>query len=419
MTTARAPLTVAPARAALARYRGVLTRPGALDFFVPSAVARLGVATTGLALLFTVRTATGSFAVAGAATAAFAIAEAVVGPQTARLVDRWGQAAAIPPIVAVHVASIGTVVAVAGATPTSVTLVVVAIAGAAVPQPGALSAARWSVLLADLPALRTAFALEATVNDVVFLSGPVIATLASTALAPWSGSVIAATLVAVGCVVLSTRRATAPPRHGGRAREAVRGGGVLATRSFVAVLGVNLGLGCFFGAVPLLVTAAATARGLPALAGLVLAVSSAASIVSGIVYGSLRSTRSPRTVQLLATSTLAAAVLVGCVWPTLLGSAVMMALGGSAIAPLVASSSQIVQASVPASRRTQGFTWVNSASAAGIAVGAAVSGTMLAVSGVQAATAVLVVLVLVGVACAVPTGARRSVRDGPEDPSRT
>lgn len=419
MTTARALLTVAPARAALARYRGVLTRPGALGFFVPSAVARLGVATTGLALLYTVRTATGSFAVAGAATAAFAIAEAVVGPQTARLVDRWGQAAAIPPIVAVHVASIATVVAVAGTTPTSVTLVVVAIAGAAVPQPGALSAARWSVLLADPPALRTAFALEATVNDVVFLSGPVIATLAATALAPWSGSVIAATLVAVGCVVLSTRRATAPPRHGGRARGAVRGGGVLATRSFVAVLGVNLGLGCFFGAVPLLVTAAATARGLPALAGLVLAVSSAASIVSGIVYGSLRSTRSPRTVQLLATSTLAAAVLVGCVWPTLLGSAVMMAVGGSAIAPLVASSSQIVQASVPASRRTQGFTWVNSASAAGIAVGAAVSGSMIAVSGVQGATAVLVVLVLVGVACAVPTGVRRSAGDAPEDPSRT
>lgn len=417
MTTARSLLTVGPARATLARYRSVLTRPGALGFFVSAAVARLGVAMTGVALLFTVRTATGSFAVAGAATAAFAIAEAAVGPQTARLVDRWGQAAAIPPIVAVHVASIATVVAVAGTTPTLITLVFVAIAGAAVPQPGALSAARWSVLLTDPPALRTAFSLEATVNDVVFLSGPVIATLAATVLAPWSGSVIAATLVAVGCVVLSTRRQTAPPRRGGLARGAVRGGGVLVTRSFLAVLGVNLGLGCFFGAVPLIVTAAATARGLPALGGLVLAVPSAASIVSGIVYGSLRSTLRPRTVQLLATTTLTAAVLVGCAWPTLLGSAVMMAVGGSAIAPLVASSSQIVQASVPASRHTQGFTWINSASAAGIAVGAAVSGSMIAVSGVRGATAVLVVLVLVAAACAVAVALRDGAARGTADPS--
>jgi hypothetical protein len=405
-------LLIGPFRSAAARYGGVLDLPETVAFSLSAAIARLGVAGTGLGLLLSVRHATGSFALAGAATAAFAVAEAAGGPQVARLVDRFGQTRTVPVVVLLHVAAVASVLLAVGSAPTGVLLAVgsaptgvllaaVVVAGASIPQPGALSAARWSGLLTDPSALRTAFALEANVNDVVFLTAPVLVTLASTSLFPSAGSVVAVALVAGGCGALSLQRRTAPSPHRVQRGESDRRRTSLLAPDFVAALGVVFGLGCFFGAVPLLVTAAAAAVGRQPVAGLVLALSSGASILAGIAYGSLRSAPRPRRVQLLASVVLTLAVLIGVAWPTLPGLVVMLVVGGTAIAPLLVSSSHIVQETVRRSELTQGFTWVNSSSAAGIAVGAGFTGAALAHGGVPAAMLPLLVLVLVAVASAV------------------
>jgi predicted MFS family arabinose efflux permease len=402
MTTARSllPSIRGSFRSATRRYGDVLRHPGALPFFLAAAVARLGVAMIGLALLFTIHHATGSFATAGAATGLFALAEATAGPQLARVIDRWGQTATVPAAVLVHLGAIAVAITTAGHAPIWVTLASVVVAGAAIPQPGALSAARWSGLLPDPLVLRTAFSLEANVNDLVFLTGPILATLAGTLLLPAAGSAAAATLVAAGCVVLSLQRRTAPEPRGAREPTEARGSSTLLAPPVLATLGVNLGLGCFFGAVPLLVTAAAVTQGLQPLTGVVLACSSAASIVAGTLYGAVRSTPRPQTVQLAAAGLLVLAALVGAVWPVLTGLTIMLVVGGAAIAPLLASSSQIVQASVAPAELTQGFTWINSASAAGIAASAALSGVLIAGGGVGAATPPLVIMTSVALVCA-------------------
>ncbi|MBD8101463.1 MFS transporter [Plantibacter sp. CFBP 8775] len=419
MTTARSfpPSIPGPFRSAASRYRGVLGRPGAPQFFLAAALARLGVAMTGLGLLFSIQHATGSFAVAGAGTGAFALAEAVVGPQIARLIDRWGQTATVPVAVLVHVSAVIVAITTAGPAPIGITLATVVIAGAAIPQPGALSAARWSRLLPEPEALRTAFSLEANVNDVVFLSGPILVTLMSSLLAPCAGSAAAGILVAAGCVTLSLQRSTAPLPRRRPERGADTHRSTLLAPPFLAALGVNLGLGCFFGAVPLLVTAAATTEGRQPFIGLVLALSSAASIVAGALYGAMRSTPRPQTVQLIASVVLTLAVLVGTVWPTLLGLAIMLLVGGTAIAPLLASSSQIVQATVVPQELTQGFTWINSASAAGIAASAALTGWLVAQGGVEASMPTLTVLVLIAVASAGFAQARAKAGRRREDVS--
>ncbi|WP_285028561.1 MFS transporter [Plantibacter sp. ME-Dv--P-122b] len=410
MTTARSfpPSILGPLRAAASRYRGVLGRPGAPQFFLAAALARLGVAMTGLGLLFSIHHATGSFAAAGAATGSFALAEAVVGPQIARLTDRWGQTATVPVAVLVHISGVVVAITTAGHAPIGVTLAIVVVAGAAIPQPGALSAARWSRLLPEPEALRTAFSLEANVNDVVFLSGPILVTLMSSLLAPWAGSTTAGILVVAGCIALSLQHATTPipRRRPERGTDTHRS--TLLAPPFLAALGVNLGLGCFFGAVPLLVTAAATTEGRQPLIGLVLALSSAASIVAGALYGAMRSTPQPQIVQLIASVVLTLAVLVGAVWPTLLGLAIMLLVGGTAIAPLLASSSQIVQATVVPQELTQGFTWINSASAAGIAASAALTGWLVAQGGVEDAIPTLMALVLIAVVSAALPFRRRA-----------
>ncbi|MDQ0743049.1 MFS family permease [Clavibacter sp. B3I6] len=413
MATARSLLSTihGSIRSSTARYRRVLALPGALGFVVPAAVARLGVAMTGLGLLLSIQHASGSYAVAGAATGVFAAAEAVVGPQLARLVDRWGQGATVPALVALHASAMILALTSAGAVPVLVTLGLVAAAGATVPQPGALSAARWVHLVSEPTTLRTAFALEATMNDAVFLGGPVLVTVASTSVTPWAGSLVAGLLLVTGCVVLACQGSTAPaPQRRRRPTTRARRTPSVAPR-FVAALGVNLGLGCFFGAVPLLVTAHAAESGVPSLTGAVLALSSAASIVAGLAYGALRTDPTPQVIQLVATIVLAGAVTIGALWPSLPGATLMLVIGGCAIAPLLASSSQIVQATIPPARLTQAFTWINTASAAGIAASAALTGTLIATAGIRTATGALVGLVLVAV-----LSAGLAARSGPATP---
>jgi MFS family permease len=214
MTTARSRLrsVLGPIRPPAERYGGVIRRPGAIAFFTTAAVARLGVAMTGLGLLFSIQHATGSFAIAGAAIGAFAVAEAVAGPQVARLIDRWGQTRVVPVVVVVHVVALATAIVTIGRAPLPLTLGAVIVAGTAIPQPGALSTARWSALVPDPAPLRVAFSLEATINDLVFLTGPILVTLISTLVAPSAGSAAAATLLAAGCGMLTLQRRTAPPR---------------------------------------------------------------------------------------------------------------------------------------------------------------------------------------------------------------
>ena len=99
---------------------------------------------TGLGLVWLLHARTGSYGTAGLAAAGFSLAEALIGPQLARLVDRFGQARVLPFCLAAHGAAIACVLA---STAPAAAVAAATCAGAAVPQLGALSAARWAHLL--------------------------------------------------------------------------------------------------------------------------------------------------------------------------------------------------------------------------------------------------------------------------------
>lgn len=396
-------------------YRRLLRRRGAVGFFVPAIVARLGVAATGIGLLLSVHGFTGSYAFAGAVTGAFAITEAIAGPQIGRLIDRFGQGRILPLVAGIHlIAIVLTVLAAAGASlPLSVLAAIAA--GATVAQPGALSGARWVHILPERTDLRVAFSLEAAVNDAVYIIGPPLVTLLSGLIAPWAGTAAAAALLVVGCLFLAAQRTTAPPpagrmpRGGGTRERPARG---MRSRPFVAAVGVNLGLGCFFGAAPVLVTATAAGAGVPALAGFILAVASVASLASGLAYGASRVRVGPQTIQVAAALVLLSALVIAASWPSLPGVTIAVLVAGIAIAPLVATSSQIVEASVERRVLTQGLTWINTASAAGIGISSAAVGLAIESGGLRAATLVALCLVSVAVTSALIGFSRRRADRG-------
>jgi hypothetical protein len=356
-----------------------------------------------------VHTRTGSYATAGLVTGGVAVAEAATGPQLARLIDRFGQSRVLPPVLLAHAAAVVTLLTlVAVGTPDWLMTAGGVLVGATIPQLGALSAARWAALLRDerataLPTtgLPAAFALESLANELAFLVGPALVSILGASGYPAAGPLLAATLIVAGGLCFAAQRRTAPPASGAAPRH--RTGRSLLRPGFAVLVGVNLAIGGFFGAMQISVTAFAVEHGAAGMAAALFTVSSCASLLAGWLYGLRRWHTSPQ-VQLAA---VAAGLAIGClpllvaVSPLELGFGV--ALTGLAIPLNLVLCSVLAEAAVHRAVLTQAFVWLNSASAAGSAGAAAAAGWAVGAFGAHGgfavaavATGVMAVLAMTG-----------------------
>jgi MFS family permease len=424
-------------------------------FFVPAAFGRLGVAMTGLAVFWAVQGSSGSLGQGGAATGAFAVADAVVGPHLARLVDRWGQRRIVPVATAVYaVAAVALAVACTGRSPAWVPIALAAAVGATLPPIGALSAARWrhitgtnvlsSTVTGSPEATRTnvlasgaarrseepgqnvpssgvprqsenagqnvpsngvlrqsenagqnvppsavprpsenpgqnvllpaALSLEAAVNDAAFLIGPVLVTTLGTAVAPWFALVPAVALVVAGTFVLLTATAS-EPLPGGPSRGALMDRRLLH-RNFLTLLAANLALGFFFGGIGVAITGFTLAHGAGALTGPITALAGVVSLGAGLTYGAL-GVRRPAPVMLAAGIVLAAGCALLALTPGVGTMFAGYALVGGCVALVLVPGAVLLQEAIVAEVSTQALTWVNSASALGIAIAAPLTGAVV------------------------------------------
>ena len=358
-----------------ATYRTLLRSPGAAAFFLTAAAGRVGIAMTSLGIVWLVHARTGSYVTAGLVTGGLAVADAVAGPQLARLADRFGQTRVLPPALLAHAAAVAALLAlVAAGAPDWLMIAGGVLAGATIPQLGALSAARWAALLHDerAAALPTAFALESLANELAYLAGPVLVSILGASGYPAAGTVLAAALVVAGGGSFAAQRRTAPPASGAASQP--QAGRSLLRPGFAVLAGVSLAIGGFFGAMQISVTAFAVERGAASTAAVLFTVSSCASLLAGWLYG-LRRWRTAPQLQLAAA---AAGLAIGCLPLLMAGSPFELgsdvALTGLAIPPILVLCSVLAEASVHRAVLTQAFAWLNSASAAGSAGAAAAAG---------------------------------------------
>ena len=372
-----------PSRRGHGAYRTLLAPPAYRAFFGSAALARLGVAMSSLAVLWAVHGATGSFADAGIATATFAAVEAVAGPQVARLIDRYGQRRVVYRTMIVLLAAAGALaLACRLHQPLGCLVALAAVLGASVPQVGALSASRWRQAVGGTSRMSTALSLEAALNDVTFMIGPILVTTLSAMITDVAGLILSAALVVAGLLVLLSRQESEPPpqvRSTITVRTAPSGVGHprFVTRSFVALFAVNLSMGLFFGSIPLDITAFAVARGAGEFAGVITAVSSAVSLLAGLAYGAVGRAANP-----LRVAGVAGVVLVfGCLALSAVPNVPIMLVGyglvGGCVSFVLIPASVLLQRVVPREFYTQAMTWMNSASVAGIAVAAPVVGLLI------------------------------------------
>jgi predicted MFS family arabinose efflux permease len=141
-------------------------------------------------------------------------------------------------------------------------------------------------------------------------------------------------------------------------------------------------LGIFFGSMQVSVSAFADAHHAAPAAGFLYGLMSVTSLLSGVAYGRRARFRTSPAAQLpLILGFLACASLLPLLAdaPWQLGLALL--LPGAGVAPLIIVSSTLIESVTHRSVLTQTFTWVNSASAAGIAVSAAAVGRLVDGSG--------------------------------------
>jgi MFS family permease len=388
-------------------YRPLLRTPGAAAFFLSAAVGRVGLAMTGLGLVWLLHAHTGSYGAAGLAGAGFALAEALIGPHTARLIDRFGQARVLPFSLLAHGA------AVAGVLTSSTAPAAIAAAtcaGAAVPQFGALSGARWAHLLRgpradELPA---AFSLESLANATAFLLGPVLVTALGAVGDTTSACAIAAALIIGGGGVLATLRRTEPPP----ARAERAPARTLLNPDFLMLSALNLAIGLYFGTIGISVSAFAVGHGRPGAAAPIMAAASLSGLLSGWLYG-LRRHRAPARRQLvLSTGWLTAAGLLLPFAPSAIWLGAAVAMTEAAVPPTLVLLNVLTERAVPPATLTQAFTWNNSASAAGSALAASLAGRATDGLGASAALALAPAAGLVLFALAVSLSLWPATRAG-------
>ncbi len=357
----------------LDNYRAPLSIPGALRFVLAATPGRVGIAMTGLGIVLLVHAGRGSFGAAGLVTAGFAVAEAGIGPQVARLIDRHGQPRVLPGVLAAHgVAVCSLVTAVHLHAPDAVLVGAGVLVGATIPQLGALTSARWAWLCPDQKVLSSAYSLESQCNAIAYLVGPAVVGIVSVGVAPAAGSLLAAALIIASGFSLALQRRTAPPPSPPVKHE--RGSPGLVHGGFITLVLVSGAIGVFFGSMTVTVTAFAAEHGSPGAAGPLASISSGAGLIAGLAFGAV-SWQAPARRQLTVTL---GALTVGCVpllfMDSIAGLAPLLVLPGLALTPTLVVANVLTERLVPRGQLTQAFTWLNSASAAGSAIGASLTG---------------------------------------------
>lgn len=394
-------------------YLEILRRPGAARFTAAAFIARIPISMVALGIVLMVSELRGSYALAGIVAAAYTISSALLNPMGSRAVDRWGQMRVVRILVAVHAISLLLLAWASVAGAGSVALVALAvISGSTQPATGALVRARWAHVLGSDMRLRTAFAFEGVLDELIFVIGPPLATFLAVALSAPAPVVASAVLVSIGATLLLVQRGTEPPAAGTHRSGS---GHPLRRTGVVPVLIVLVAIGGVFGSVDVATVALADESGQRAAAGLILAAYAAGSMASALVLGSRSATASddrlPRRL-LVASLALLVVTLPLLLRPSLLALGLLVLLAGLAVSPVLITGFSLVEALVLPAQITEGLSWAISAIGLGVAASAAGTGWLVDRAGPQAGFLVTLgsALLVAAVALAGRGRVRRGVR---------
>jgi predicted MFS family arabinose efflux permease len=351
-------------------------------------VGRLPIGMLGLGIILLARSAGESFLLAGQLAAAFGVSNAVGAPIQGRLLDRIRSGYVLVPTGLLHGLSLATLVAVSHShADTLLPTAMAAVSGLTFPQLSAALRLMWNDTLACPPNREQALAAEIVTVEVLMIAGPVLVSLLLLYVPIEFVLLTGAACATAGTVgVASTKRLRdyRPPRM---ARSLL---GALASGQVSLAIAVALiGFGLTVGLLQVAITAFAETHSQLNLAGVLLGIFSAGSVIGGLLY-----VRLLRSTPIRPQPALLLAILAGCFWlfPTATGGttlAILLICAGSAYAPGLIATSDLLNRCSPPGTRAEAYTFLITANVLGSSLGSSLGGILVSAGTVQEAFVVL------------------------------
>lgn len=386
----------------LAPYRTLLAVPhlGAVLFL--SVLSRLHVTGTSLALTFLVAGWTGSYALSGLVIGALTVGIGVSGPWRGRLADRRSAPRVLITTCSLYAAGMLALAALPGSAWPVAPVIALGI-GLCAPPVGPVARAAYA-RLADAPTRSTVFAAEATLFELVVMAGPLLASTMIALAGPRAALVLIAALTLGSGLgfAAALRRAGLGEPVPAQARAPSTGRSVLTVPGLVPALLAAMLLAAGFSSVTLSIVALGRGLGLPAVAGVLVAVWAVGSMIGGLIAGSRAG--APRYAPRVAGLAAGVALLAAALPPLTNGSPVLvgavLAVGGLAVSPAVAAGNQRLGDLAPEGRAAEVFGWLTTCTTTGSALAAPLIGHLLDSSGPAAAVACGALAALLATGCA-------------------
>lgn len=448
----------APAGSVVGRYRALFAVRGVKSVVAAMVAARMPTGCVSVLLVLLVSQGYGA-AVAGMAAAAWTLGTAVFAPWLGRLVDRGCGPAALRACSAGEAAAVVLLLAaVALAAPAAGVVAAAFACGAVAPPVAGTTRSLWKMLVPP-ELLSVAYSFEILLVDVLYVSGPIVASLFVLLGAPGAGIAATSVCLVVGSVLLARSEPVRRYAQAGRGRMAEEEGehegasgeyagetmatggdgagaeaasaeadgrlasgaprkargsgqaGLLRDPRVWLVLLACLGTMSFSGWLETLLPLYYDSLGSAALGGAAISVWSVGSILGVLAFVRMQPPTSSLGVSrqlALATGAYAlvcAALVVTSGWGDAAVCATMFAVG-CAVSPCTNLHYQLGGEVAPEHRQAEMFSWLNTATSAGISLGALLAGNVIEFVGYGAAFALPVLFVVASLACALALGVR-------------
>ncbi|MEV6676219.1 MFS transporter [Streptomyces erythrochromogenes] len=340
---------------------------------IASVTGRLSLGMVPVALILAAKADGHSLATASLLAALYGISPAMGLPLLGRFADRRGLPLPVYLGAGLVATALG-VLAVAGTANLPLTAVCVLLAGAGCPPLEGGLRSLWPTVLPDDAHVRTAYTLDSSTQEIVYVTGPALAIALAGWLSPAAALTLAAAATLAGSLAFATahpaRTWRAAPRHPDRL-------GALRPPAMRPLLAALVFLGATVGALDVAGIAVAEKQNAAWLAGALPAIFSAAGILGGAIFVRFQPSTAPRPRHLAMLAAAYAAcwlpLLAPLPAPLLLVAAM---LPGALFVPLLTVASLTLTSLAPPGTSTEAVGWLSSAMRLGLAAGTALAGPL-------------------------------------------
>jgi MFS family permease len=358
------------------RYVEFVRQPDVARLLLVALLARMPVGMVGFAMLMFLREAFGNFALAGSAVGIHFISMAAAAPVIGRIIDRHGPRAPLFVTGIVQpIALLGILACANLRLPYAAVAACAALAGAFATPITTLTRTSWRHRFDSEEDRRTAFALDSVMIEINFTLGPAIVAGILATLGAAVAFGFAIIVVVVAFLIFFASPALRYFKRSGPVERSLLG--PLTEPRLVLLFAATFGNALCYGLLEVGYPAYGTSMGLPALAGILLAVNSLGSALGGALFGGLHFKASVERQFACVMALMAVPVLLHAYVSTPLAFGVVAFLAGALIAPSIASQSVLVSRLAPSHYATEAFTWASTFIVSGLGSGMALGGFLV------------------------------------------